>query len=438
MKEENVSTTETNNITSKKSNKIIPIVAVVLVVIALFAGGFYYYFNKTDKIVTNVINKAFNKINDSIDEIENFDYNKDTALVNGSLKIDTNIDGLEDLKNEKFDYTFGMDYKNKKLELGAALTEDETKVIDALLYLINDKAYVSLKDDYKKIINIDSQEFDFDEIFKIENADINKDDLKYISKEIKNILIDSIEMKKLTKSSSTIKLNGKSTKVTKISYNLNERNTKKLIENVIDNILDNDELLKRLSKISDTSVSDIEDALEDAKDEDIEAVGTLNLYTKGFTNEFAKLELINNDTKFGIINNSDNTVVYAKDDDANLEITVNENTKDKLSIDYLYKESNAKVDGTIKITNKEISKYKNEGSIELSINYDKYKVNLDLDYKSEIGAKIADIDESKTVKLSEMTSTDLNDLYTKIMSKLNDSDMADIIKGISSSLPSLY
>lgn len=438
MKEENVSIPETNNITSKKGNKIIPIAAVVLVVVALFAVGFYYYFNRTDKIVTNVINKAFNKINDSIDEIENFDYNKDTALVNGSLKIDTNIDGLEDLKNEKFDYTFGMDYKNKKLELGAALTEDETKVIDALLYLINDKAYVSLKDDYKKIINIDSQEFDFDEIFKIENADINKDDLKYISKEIKNILIDSIEMKKLTKSSSTIKLNGKSTKVTKISYNLNERNTKKLVENVIDNILDNDELLKKLSKISDTSVSDIEDALEDAKDEDIEAVGTLNLYTKGFTNEFAKLELINNDTKFGIINNSDNTVVYAKDDDANLEITVNENTKDKLSIDYLYKESNAKVDGTIKITNKEISKSKNEGSIELSVNYDKYKVNLDLDYKSEIGAKIADIDESKTVKLSEMTSTDLNDLYTKIMSKLNDSDMADIIKGISSSLPSLY
>lgn len=438
MKEENVSIPETNNITSKKGNKIIPIAAVVLVVVALFAGGFYYYFNRTDKIVTNVINKAFNKINDSIDEIENFDYNKDTALVNGSLKIDTNIDGLEDLKNEKFDYTFGMDYKNKKLELGAALTEDETKVIDALLYLINDKAYVSLKDDYKKIINIDSQEFDFDEIFKIENVNFNKDDLKYISKEIKNILIDSIEMKKLTKSSSTIKLNGKSTKVTKISYNLNERNTKKLVENVIDNILDNDELLKKLSKISDTSVSDIEDALEDAKDEDIEAVGTLNLYTKGFTNEFAKLELINNDTKFGIINNSDNTVVYAKDDDANLEITVNENTKDKLSIDYLYKESNAKVDGTIKITNKEISKSKNEGSIELSVNYDKYKVNLDLDYKSEIGAKIADIDESKTVKLSEMTSTDLNDLYTKIMSKLNDSDMADIIKGISSSLPSLY
>ena len=183
MKEENVSIPETNNITSKKGNKIIPIAAVVLVVVALFAGGFYYYFNRTDKIVTNVINKAFNKINDSIDEIENFDYNKDTALVNGSLKIDTNIDGLEDLKNEKFDYTFGMDYKNRKLELGAALTENETKIIDALLYFINDKAYVSLKDDYKKIINIDDEIFNFDDIFKIENVNFNKDDLNYITKE---------------------------------------------------------------------------------------------------------------------------------------------------------------------------------------------------------------------------------------------------------------
>lgn len=438
MKEENVSITETNNITSKKGNKIIPIVAVVLVVVALFAGGFYYYFNKTDKIVTNVINKAFNKINDSIDEIENFDYNKDTALVNGSLKIDTNIDGLEDLKNEKFDYTFGMDYKNRKLELGAALTENETKIIDALLYFINDKAYVSLKDDYKKIINIDDEIFNFDDIFKIENVNFNKDDLNYITKEFKKILIDSIEMNKLTKSSSNIKLNGKSTKVTKISYNLNEKNTKKFIENIIDNILDNDELIKKLSKISDMSVSNIEDTLKDAKNEDIEAIGTLNLYTKGFTNEFAKLELINNNAEFGIINNNDNTVIYVKDNDAKLEITVNENTKNKLSIDYLYKESNAKVDGTIKITNKEISESKNEGSIELSVNYDKYKVNLELDYKSEIGASIANFDETNTVKLSEMTPTEIDNLYAKLFNKLIKSNMYEIIKNISYDFPSLY
>ena len=438
MKEENVSITETNNITSKKGNKIIPIVAVVLVVVALFAGGFYYYFNKTDKIVTNVINKAFNKINDSIDEIENFDYNKDTALVNGSLKIDTNIDGLEDLKNEKFDYTFGMDYKNRKLELGAALTENETKIIDALLYFINDKAYVSLKDDYKKIINIDDEIFNFDDIFKIENVNFNKDDLNYITKEFKKILIDSIEMNKLTKSSSNIKLNGKSNKVTKISYNLNEKNTKKFIENIIDNILDNDELIKKLSKISDMSVSNIKDTLKDAKNEDIEAIGTLNLYTKGFTNEFAKLELINNNAEFGIINNNDNTVIYVKDNDAKLEITVNENTKNKLSIDYLYKESNAKVDGTIKITNKEISESKNEGSIELSVNYDKYKVNLELDYKSEIGASIANFDETNTVKLSEMTPTEIDNLYAKLFNKLIKSNMYEIIKNISYDFPSLY
>ena len=438
MKEENVSIPETNNITSKKGNKIIPIAAVVLVVVALFAGGFYYYFNRTDKIVTNVINKAFNKINDSIDEIENFDYNKDTALVNGSLKIDTNIDGLEDLKNEKFDYTFGMDYKNRKLELGAALTENETKIIDALLYFINDKAYVSLKDDYKKIINIDDEIFNFDDIFKIENVNFDKDDLNYITKEFKKILIDSIEMKKLTKSSSNIKLNGKSTKVTKISYNLNEKNTKKFIENIIDNILDNDELIKKLSKISDMSVSKIEDTLKDAKNEDIEAIGTLNLYTKGFTNEFAKLELINNNAEFGIINNNYNTVIYVKDNDANLEITVNENTKNKLSIDYLYKESNAKVDGTIKITNKEISESKNEGSIELSVNYDKYKVNLELDYKSEIGASIANFDETNTVKLSEMTPTEIDNLYAKLFNKLIKSNMYEIIKNISYDFPSLY
>ena len=110
----------------------------------------------------------------------------------------------------------------------------------------------------------------------------------------------------------------------------------------------------------------------------------------------------------------------------------------KLSIDYLYKESNAKVDGTIKITNKEISESKNEGSIELSINYDKYKVNLDLDYKSEIGASIANFDETNTVKLSEMTPTEIDNLYAKLFNKLIKSNMYEIIKNISYDFPSLY
>ena len=65
-------------------------------------------------------------------------------------------------------------------------------------------------------------------------------------------------------------------------------------------------------------------------------------------------------------------------------------------------------------------------------------LNLDLDYKSEIGAAIANFDETNTVKLSEMTPTEIDNLYAKLFNKLIKSNMYEIIKNISYDFPSLY
>lgn len=103
--------------TTKNNNKIISLIAVVLVILLILAGGFYYYFSKPSTIVTKLINSAYNKVDNILNNSNDFDIEKDTMLISGDLTIDTDIDGFEDLKDEKFGYTLGLDYENKKWKL---------------------------------------------------------------------------------------------------------------------------------------------------------------------------------------------------------------------------------------------------------------------------------------------------------------------------------
>jgi hypothetical protein len=417
-----------NDITKKKNHKIIPLIIVLLVVVAILAGGFYYYFSTPSRIITNIINSAYNNYTMLADKSSDFDYEKDTILVNGDLTIDTNYDGLEDLKDEKIAYSFGVDYANKKLEFGGSLTEDKKVILDAILYLIDDEAYISLKDDYSKVIKLDSSNYNFEDLFNIEKSDISIDDINYIVKEFKDILIESIDMNEFKKSSDTIKLDGKSQKVNKLTYKLDSENIESLIDNLVNNILDNDDLLDKLSKISDEDVDDIKDSLKELKNNDFEDLGKLNIYTKGFTNKFVKLELKTDDGKAGITVNKENTEIYIKDDETNISLTINEYSEEAINIDYSISENNAKVSGNLTVTSKEMKNNKTEGTISFNINYDKYKASIKSNYTAEVGASIADIDTSKSVKFSKIDSDDLEGLYNTLLNRFEDSNIYSIIE----------
>lgn len=427
VSKETIPTNDTTSSNVPKKNKMISFIIVLLVALAIGIGGFYYYFNNPSRIVKNIINTAYDNFNNMINKDINFDIEKDSMLLTGNLKIDASIEELKDLDVA---YRFGLDYKNEKIELGADLKENKKSLIDAIIYVIENNAYVSLEDDYNNLIKIDNQNFDFNDIFSIEsNINYSKDDIDYIVKEFKDILINSIDMNELKKSSDTISLDNKDVKVNKITYNLNKRNVKKLMNNFIDNTLDNKDLLKKLSEISDTDIDDIKNSLKDAKNEEYQSIGKLNIYTKGFVNNLVKLEIISEDIEFGI-NFGKDTKIYAKNDNTNITFTINEYSDEKVNIDYLIKINNEKITGNILLTAKEIKDGKYSGELSFEFNYDEYVFSISTEYELEIGAKISDIKTKDAINYSELDTTEMNEVSTNILKRFKNSNLYNMIEDL--------
>ena len=100
----------------KKGSKkkfILPII--ILLVIAGVCGFIFFYMKNPKRIITSVINNAYDKFDGLLTSSDSFDYENNTILVNGNLSIDTDIPDLMDLNSENLSYSFGMDYYNKKM-----------------------------------------------------------------------------------------------------------------------------------------------------------------------------------------------------------------------------------------------------------------------------------------------------------------------------------
>ena len=424
---------------TKKKSKALPICIVLIVALCICLGGFYFYFSTPKKIVSSVINKAYEKYDEMLNKDVDFDIAKDSIKVEGSLNFDTNVPGFDTIKDDVIKFNGGIDYKNKKAEGGLTLNEKNKTLAEVMAYLIDDNAYLTLGDDYKGLVN--AGKTDFDDVLNLEDSkttNINKDDINYIVKAYKDILIDSIDEKDLEKSSDTIKIDGKDTKVTKVSYKLNSKNLEKLSKNIIDKTLDDKELLKKLAEITDTDVDDIKEELKESKEnleiDNDDLKMTLDIYTKGFMNTFVGLNLkVDKDNYLNVVVNKDDTKVTIKvGSETTFVATIKEYNDEKIDVDYDVKVSGTKVSGNLTVTAKETKKNHYEGSINFNVKYAGYNASVKMNYTMEIGAKIADINTSKAVDINK-ASYDLQVAETKILTRLKSSNLGTIINSLSGS-----
>ena len=421
----------------KKNKKLIIIILVALVVLCLGFGGFIFYNGRPKRIVSNVINKLYKDYDKAMNNTLDFDPLKDSYKMEGTLTVDTNIDGFEDLNKEKVGFTLGMDYPNNKIEAGASLTEESKTIVDAMIYIIKDTMYATLGDDYKNAIKLGSDD-EISEVFDIselENINISKDDINYIVKAYKNILIDSIDEKDLKKSTDTIEVDGKDVKVNKVTYKINDKNLEKLTKKMIDGMLDDKELLKKLSNIADIDVDDLKDELKEAKkdieiDEDINM--SLNFYTKGVLNTYVGMEFKGEgfSIKSTKIDDDKTDIEIEIESLLTAEINVKESSDEKFDADFKIKAAGETISGSITTTSKETKKDNYKGTFAFSIKYNDYKFKLDMDYTLELNANIADIDTKNAVEYSE-NDEELNKAINDIADRLQKSNIYSIIEGLS-------
>ena len=445
--EEKQEVTVTN--TNKKSAA--PIIAIVIVVALVLVTGLVLFVlpnvllnGKT--VIRKEISTVFNSAREKVDEVDkkvlNYDLEKDTLGLDGSLSIDSNykesgID-LSKLKNYKINYGAVISKKDDQASAKLSLVKNKKDLIGLNTFIDKENAYISLGDIYNKpiITEIDS---------RIKDIEVSKNgsvkDIKRLLDRTEVIVKDSIEDKDIKKTSVEKEVNGKKEKLTKVEYKLN---TKKLSNKVIDGYLKDSEIIKILSNLTGQDEKEIKSSLKDTKEElknTEEETITVNVYLKGLFNEVKVIEIGNEETIINIIKEGNNykynltsdkeKVLYGEyissenkltfeTDEVKLSIEEEKDTY-KISLKYEDNDQSIKVDATIKNTVKKDTQSTNATiKLEYKSGEEKIDATISNDLNIEKNKKVEKLDTKNAVETDEITEEELMNIYTKVIEKVSE------------------
>lgn len=417
---------------SSKMGILFLIIALIGIICAVCVCGYYFLFNKK-KIVSSFVDAVYNKVGLAIDEYYSFDYQKNSVLINGDMSFNTNIPDFDVLNNEKLSYSVGLDYQNKRIQGGVTLNEDNLSLFDVMLYMKDNFGYISLPDVYTSLIKVEIPEDEYRSIFDVEDVGISKDDVKYINKAYRDILVNSLDMNDFKKSSKVIIVNGVDTKVNALSYTLDNNNYEKFINNVIDNTLKDEKLLEIFAKISDSNVNEIKDSLNKSKGLDYSGVGDLSIvfdiYTKGLKNEFVGMD-INfaelYDIQLRLYDNLTDINVTFGEFKANFVVKeLGENT---YNVDFTYNIGDKSLTGNFSNEYKKIDSNKSENILKFVVNFDGKMFSFTTNYTQSIGEVVADFDVTGAVDYESISEEEMNEMFSKFLAKFEDSELGKLIE----------
>ena len=273
---------ETANIetSAKKCNKglvisIIAVVAVLLIGAACFFG--YKYFKGKDpvKLTSDSIRGLSGKIEDVKDNdseiakmVEKggaFETTaKVTAKVQGETMLSLDVKSLSDTKKE---YS-KVDINGKAM--GAAFA-------DLSVVLNKNKAYAKLNDTMNKYYSLDLTEM-LDEIAKNSTKETKIDlDYEKLIEYLADALDNSFSKKDFDSEKTEIAIGDKDVKVTKYTTEVDNIKAKKIADEFLKKVVKDEKLLKQISALSDTSVKELKEGINEFIDTKAEkAEGTFN------------------------------------------------------------------------------------------------------------------------------------------------------------------
>lgn len=416
-----------------KKNFVAPAIGIIAVL--LIVGGVYlrFFSNNNHKIVKDLINDVYDKL-EGLTITKEADVIDESILISGDLTVNTNFPNLESLNQEKLSYTLGVDYPNNKLEMNAILSENGKSIFDIAMYILDNAGYASFKDDYDKLIKFDID--DVNDIFSsTSSSKLTDDEVKYLTKAYKDILIKSLKGSDFEKSSSTIMLDGKETKVTKLTYNMTGAKFQKLYNDIIAETLKDSKLLDILAKATDSSVDDVKELLEMSKMDgnyDSDEHVAFDIYTKGHNNEFVGMDIQ------GIITirkNSDNLTISAGMGSEKVNIVFKKVDDNTAVVEFDASIDGSEISGSLTFTFKDVSDKKSEGSIVFDLTYDESKLTITNNFTVVTGAVIADIDTSNSIDYESLTIQDENRIMDSIEKRFMNSNL---YKSFVDTTPSSY
>ncbi len=442
-------------------------------------GGIFGYKKLTDnptKILKKSINDLYANFSDTlkdygenpvIDAILN-----DTVKFNGEFSLTGSL--FETIKDDKVNFSLGLDAKNESMEMYAGLDEKNQTLADISFYGKDGKGYMASKTLFDNLyttgeIDLSSLGDSVEEIKESLKNTSNVEDLDAIVKDFKDALINSLDEKQLTKEKAELTINDETIKVNRLTYNIDGDSIKNLFTSIFKELQGNKNFIDKLVKVSGMSEEEIKAQLEElAKPEYYDEVADTKekfiLYTTTSKNSVVGIELVDDEGNFRYYNHEGNfnirfqegketvfEIVGKKEKDATkvtfkldsngdskledlIVLNVKQFNDEGIDCDYTISSEGQSITGTFKATLKKTSDKKYEGVLEFSAAVPETgDMGMKMNYSVEIGTKIADIDTSKAIDAESITSQDSLKLM-QAMENLEKSNFVTFVSQIMNSL----
>jgi len=413
-----------NNEFSKKTNKtpiIIGVLAIVLIVVAI-AVGFLLKGKSPDKIFKTAINEFSDKLVKEIDKsmVDEFDLKNNDISMTGKLTFDTNEDlnELDALKNYTYGFSVDASLAKKIAKVTVSLNESSKELLSAKVILQNNKGYMDVPGILPYMLDLGNM--DTTNELELDGLSFNKEDYKKLIEETKNMILDTLDAEKFSVNKDIHKsYNGKEVDATEYVYLLDEENQKRTVEEISKKVLENEEYLNLVSKMSMVSVEEIKKNLEEAPNT-YEYVADMQIIitTTGVMNEAIKLEITEDKTSISYTDYNEKEII--KIDDVELEITGNEDAK---TIKFDYEDYKGEI--TLEQKKETSSKYSTDMKADITVKGTNVKVNLSgtIDYNANVSKE--NVSNAKTQ--DEITEDDSVEIYMNLLEKIKGTSLESLI-----------
>ena len=253
-------------------NKIVPITMLIISIILIGMGVFLGYIQNQKKLalmgsIITLKEEMFDKL--TIEKTSNQREN-----ITGTLKVNINIPQnqnemapsaikyYQNISNLNINYIYNKDLVTKQISLAANTTLYNEPLINVLFYNDeNDEGYIYSEKLYDKYIGLGKTNI----LSSIQQED--SEDIKYILTKLKESISNNIEDTEILKEKTTILIDEKKEKVSKISIKYDNKILTEKVSKIVDELY-NDEKAREILKIKQENIENknIEKILEDLKE----------------------------------------------------------------------------------------------------------------------------------------------------------------------------
>lgn len=436
-----------------KSRKWKFLICSLLIIIAV-GIGLYVGFNKLTSnpmlVYKMALNNFYNEIKEDFKNVKPQEFFIDALnepfTINLNTKIATNQTELKLLENIKYDINIGFDYPKKQAMASLSLSDSNDPIIKVLGAIMNDSVYVKSDEIFDKVIKIGEYDV-FDNLKEYsDNLDYSykgniNEDIVEATKEIKNILIDSLDSKNFKISNAKIKVDNKNVKVKKVTYTLNKTDLENTLKDILTKVSDNSSILDVLAYVSSKPKTDLRESLDYlAKnlDLDLEKL-VIDVYANTW-NKVVKMDLFIDNEKLMVYEkeNDDDKITIEMEDqtleiignDKESTITLKELGEDVLkiivdgdaqSLDIVFDYETTYLE--LKLDNMVNNENKSSQDFELSLSDSEENVKIDLEGSlSILKGEIEVVDTSNSILYTDISEKDMakmSDNLNKLIEGLN-------------------